>query len=318
MAVVGRLQIVLLSGLLMICKCQKHGGFGDQFIGCFKDTRTRALPKNIGAAAEFGGSGFSNGKCIRGCSGNGYTFAGTQPCETSNISICEGLSKLEARMAANENLCAENNCCIAGKSPARPSTERRISQPATHHHNDANKTHEWTTQNQRSLKTQEQRPGFLRANLLNSHRFTLIDYNAQGVSGMPERREFIGGRFFGNRVAFLWHRSLAASTKIIKYENNRLCAKYITMDTTKVLLVNAYTFHVIIIRRLPSTPNTKPPLTLYCMCLWIESDADVVILDGDLNTDQRYSIAWIGRSQKNRSKFAKFITHQIRRLFISG
>ncbi|ELU14413.1 hypothetical protein CAPTEDRAFT_213475, partial [Capitella teleta] len=68
------------------------------------------------------------------------------------------LGKLEARMAVNENLCAENNCCIAGKSPARPSTERRISQPATHYHNDANKTHEWTTQNQRSLKTQEQRP----------------------------------------------------------------------------------------------------------------------------------------------------------------
>ncbi|ELT96161.1 hypothetical protein CAPTEDRAFT_206209 [Capitella teleta] len=80
----------------------------------------------------------------------------SKPCETSSISICERLSKLEARMAANENLCAENNCCIAGKSPARPSTERPISQPATHHHNDANKTHERTTQNQRSLKTQEQ------------------------------------------------------------------------------------------------------------------------------------------------------------------
>ncbi|ELU01003.1 hypothetical protein CAPTEDRAFT_195553 [Capitella teleta] len=80
----------------------------------------------------------------------------SKPCETSSISICERLSKLEAKMAANENLCAENNCCIAGKSPARPSTERPISQPATHHHNDANKTHERTTQNQRSLKTQEQ------------------------------------------------------------------------------------------------------------------------------------------------------------------
>ncbi|ELU14419.1 hypothetical protein CAPTEDRAFT_207117 [Capitella teleta] len=80
----------------------------------------------------------------------------SKPCETSSISICERYSKLEARMAANENLCAENNCCIAGKSPARPSTERPISQPATHHHNDANKTHERTKQNQRSLKTQEQ------------------------------------------------------------------------------------------------------------------------------------------------------------------
>jgi hypothetical protein len=80
----------------------------------------------------------------------------SKPCETSSISICERLSKLEARMAANENLCAENNCCIAGKSPARPSTERPISQPATYQHNDANKTREWTTQNQRSLKTQEQ------------------------------------------------------------------------------------------------------------------------------------------------------------------
>ncbi|ELU16084.1 hypothetical protein CAPTEDRAFT_187432 [Capitella teleta] len=164
----------------------------------------------------------------------------SKPCETSSISICERLSKLEARMAANENLCAENNCCIARKSPARPSTERPISQPATHHHNDANKTR------------------------------------------MPERREFIGGRPFGG-VAFLWHRSLAASTKIVRCENNRLCAIYITMDTTTVLLVNAY---------FPCDNHSKTSVDAEyqaaldsALCLWIESDADVIILGGDLNTD---------------------------------
>ncbi|ELU18849.1 hypothetical protein CAPTEDRAFT_210322 [Capitella teleta] len=108
------------------------------------------------------------------------------------------------------------------------------------------------------------------------------DYIAHGVSGMPERREFIGGRPFGG-VAFLWHRSLAASTKIVRCENKRLCAIYITMNTTTVLLVNAY---------FPCDNHLKTSVDAEyqaaldsALCLWIESDADVVILGVDLNTD---------------------------------
>ncbi|ELU13926.1 hypothetical protein CAPTEDRAFT_185843 [Capitella teleta] len=345
-------------------------------------------------------------------------------------------------MAANENLCAENNCCIAGKSPARPSTERPISQPATHHHNDANKTRERILENARTISavannavhTVNDNEGFtkvesrrrptrpkrshrirgtatdssaklsagpetvmmqitnvspvvttneLKAYVLakegslssinienktgdgwETKRFVLAiprsaettvldpefwpsdifikkwfkprklksvkeaasvplatglgdrqtdfiaemlsakkpdvlllqetwlfesqltklsslhsDYMAHGVSGMPERREIIGDRPFGG-VAFLWHRSLAASTKIVRCENNRLCAIYITMDTTAVLLVNAY---------FPCDNHSKTSVDAEyqaaldsALCLWIESDADVVILGGDL------------------------------------
>ena len=42
-----------------------------------------------------------------------------QPCETSNISICERLSKLEARVAANESITAQNSSNISEMKVSR-------------------------------------------------------------------------------------------------------------------------------------------------------------------------------------------------------
>ncbi|ELU15591.1 hypothetical protein CAPTEDRAFT_210655 [Capitella teleta] len=74
MAVVA-LRVVIFAGLLIICEGQRHGGFEDQYIGCFLDKDDRALES---IAYKDRTQTNSNGRCIRECSSRGFMFAGTQ------------------------------------------------------------------------------------------------------------------------------------------------------------------------------------------------------------------------------------------------
>ena len=110
------------------------------------------------------------------------------------------------------------------------------------------------------------------------------EYMAYGVCGMPERSAVIGGRPFGG-VAILWHQSLAASVKPLKSSCNRLCAVTVSLSRCKILLVNLYMPCDNYSRTLID-PDFQDVLDA-TLCLWIESDADSLIIGGDLNTDFR-------------------------------
>ncbi|ELU16876.1 hypothetical protein CAPTEDRAFT_189201 [Capitella teleta] len=69
------LRLAILTGLWIFCECQRHGPYADQYMGCYKDDRDRALgPKKYKEKSEPN----SNGKCIRECGLSGFTFAGTE------------------------------------------------------------------------------------------------------------------------------------------------------------------------------------------------------------------------------------------------
>ncbi|ELU06953.1 hypothetical protein CAPTEDRAFT_224633 [Capitella teleta] len=50
----------------------------DRYKGCYIDRATRSLEVGVHTETNYGTSWNSNGKCIRYCSGRGYTFAGTE------------------------------------------------------------------------------------------------------------------------------------------------------------------------------------------------------------------------------------------------
>ncbi|ELT98585.1 hypothetical protein CAPTEDRAFT_218289 [Capitella teleta] len=75
----GIWHFVMLCGLLVICECQKHGPFGDRYIGCYKDDLDRVLDIRVNEDSNYELP--SVDECLRLCSMRGYTFAGTE--ETS-------------------------------------------------------------------------------------------------------------------------------------------------------------------------------------------------------------------------------------------
>lgn len=110
------------------------------------------------------------------------------------------------------------------------------------------------------------------------------DYMAHGVSGMCDRTELISGRPYGG-VGILWHRSLAAHVKPVGCNNKRLCAVTMTLGYLKLLLVNVYLpcdNHL----QMTVEPEYQDALD-DILCMWLESDANTLIVGGDFNTDPR-------------------------------
>ncbi|ELU03780.1 hypothetical protein CAPTEDRAFT_195285, partial [Capitella teleta] len=77
------LRVVILTELLIICEGQGYsqsvrpGPFADRYMGCYADEYERALQIEAYNYSSIAGI-YSNGRCIRECSGRGYTFAGTE------------------------------------------------------------------------------------------------------------------------------------------------------------------------------------------------------------------------------------------------